>query len=196
MEIRHFTGVSCSESGEQTSTVKTRLLQLGSTFHFPKDSIPSLWTLFNFPFPLSCRAPPGWRKEAIGGVFLRIMGGRDARQGGPPCPGGRGLGAEGCEPRASTMPRAERLAAWESELGRSPSSCPLPSMRRARGRRPSGMSRPPRGTRTSHDSSCDVSSGRSRCSLRYTLTTADPMLCPRHHHFYPLAAWPALVFSF
>ena len=125
LEIRYFTGVSCSESGEQTSTVKTRLLQLGSTFHFPKDSIPSLWTLFNFPFPLSCRAPPGWRKEAIGGVFLRIMGGRDARQGGPPCPGGRGLGAEGCEPRASTMPRAERLAAWESELGRSPSSCPL-----------------------------------------------------------------------
>ena len=80
--------------------------------------------------------------------------GGDARQGGPPCPGGSGLEAEGCEPRASTVPRAERLAAWESELGRLPSSCPIAE--HAVGTRETPLwdePAPARGTRTSHDSS-------------------------------------------
>ena len=75
----------CLQSGEQTGTVKTRFPGLSSTFHFPSYNIPSLWTSFKFSFPSHCMVPPGQRKEAIGGMFLRIIR-KEQRSRGPSLP--------------------------------------------------------------------------------------------------------------
>lgn len=153
----------CLQSGEQTDTLRTRFLRLSSIFHFPNYDT---WLPFGHgsssPFPRMERVPPGCRKEAIDGVFLRT-GRREHQRRGlslarwegpwgpprvagkqsthaprrPPCPelDGEPLERKGCEEELST-PRAERTVGTQEVPNQGvsgPSAMPSRAVPRYRG---------------------------------------------------------------